>query len=100
MPSEDGADSLSDKVITTELQTLTSQQAMLRSASVLSEVEKLSTMAQQLSRNADAETLVQVQLAAVYPFLHKFSELLRAPSSHPPTSHEACSNSTTRSATS
>ncbi|TKY90301.1 hypothetical protein EX895_000299 [Sporisorium graminicola] len=76
--SEDTADGLPEKIISTELQRLQSQQASLRSASVISEVEKLSRMAQQLARDAESEEMVQVQLAGVYPFLHEYSELLRA----------------------
>ncbi|SNX87533.1 related to MDN1 - Huge dynein-related AAA-type ATPase (midasin) [Melanopsichium pennsylvanicum] len=76
--SDEGAPGLADKVITTELATLQAQQAMLRSSSVLSEVQKLFTLAQQLARNEEAEEMVHVQLAAVYPFVHEFSELLRA----------------------
>ncbi|CDU22202.1 related to MDN1-Huge dynein-related AAA-type ATPase (midasin) [Sporisorium scitamineum] len=76
--SEDAAEALSEKIISTELQTLQSQQAILRSSSVLSEVEKLSRMAQKLAREAESEEMVQVQLAGVYPFLHEYSELLRA----------------------
>ncbi|GAC98481.1 hypothetical protein PHSY_006075 [Pseudozyma hubeiensis SY62] len=75
---DDSASPLSDKVVTTELHTLQTQQAMLRSSSVFLEVEKLLHMAQQLARDTDAEEMVQVQLAAVYPFLCEYSELLRA----------------------
>ncbi|SJX65482.1 related to MDN1-Huge dynein-related AAA-type ATPase (midasin) [Sporisorium reilianum f. sp. reilianum] len=76
--SEDAADSLPEKIISTELQALQSQQANLRSSSVLYEVEKLSRLAQQLSRDTESEEMVQVQLAGVYPFLHEYAELLRA----------------------
>ncbi|KAJ1018157.1 hypothetical protein NDA16_005023 [Ustilago loliicola] len=76
--SDDGAGSLADKVITSELQALQTQQAILRSSSVLAEVQKLSSTAQHLAREQDAEELVQVQLAGVYPFLHEYAELLRA----------------------
>ncbi|GAC77348.1 translation initiation factor 2C [Moesziomyces antarcticus T-34] len=75
--ADEASDGLSDKIISSELQALQAQQAVLRSASVLSEVQKLFELAQQLSRDAEAETFVQVQLAAVYPFLHEFSALLR-----------------------
>uniref|UniRef100_V5GS24 Midasin n=1 Tax=Kalmanozyma brasiliensis (strain GHG001) TaxID=1365824 RepID=V5GS24_KALBG len=76
--AEASADSLSDKIVTTELQTLQTQQAMLRTSSVLAEVSKFLLLAQQLPRTPDSETLVQVQLTTVYPFLHEYSELLRA----------------------
>ncbi len=76
--TDDESDNLSDKIISTELQSLQSQQAILRSSSVLAEVQKLFEMAQQIARDAEAEQTVQVQLAGVYPFLHEFSELLRA----------------------
>lgn len=76
--SDEGAEDLSDKVIPTELQILQSQQALLRSSSVLSEVEKLSHMSQQLARDTDVEKLVHVQLTGVYPFLHEYAELVRA----------------------
>ncbi|KAJ9475426.1 Midasin [Pseudozyma hubeiensis] len=75
---DDSASLLSDKVIPIELHTLQTQQAMLRSSSVFSEVDKLLHMAQQLARDTDAEEMVQVQLACVYPFLCEYSELLRA----------------------
>lgn len=70
--------SLADKVMISELQALQTQQAVLRSSSVLAEVQKLSYMAQHLARAKDAEELVQVQLAGVYPFLHEYVEMLRA----------------------
>ncbi|SYW78136.1 related to MDN1 - Huge dynein-related AAA-type ATPase (midasin) [Ustilago bromivora] len=78
MTSENGVDGLTDKAITVELQTLQTQQAILRSSSVLAEVQKLSYMAQHLARKQEAEELVQVQLVSVYPFLHEYAELLRA----------------------